>query len=80
VLSLIVLAVCSIFIPFARVLLVVELLFYFSIMILAGFSAAVRQRNAYLILGLPLAISTMHISWGSGFLWSVLTSSFEKHG
>jgi len=80
VLSLIGLVVLSIFIPFARVLLTVELLLYFSVMILAGFYAAFRQRNAYLILGLPLAISAMHISWGSGFLWSIFTSSFEKHG
>ncbi len=80
VLSLIVLALFSIFIPLARGPLAVELLFYFSIMILAGFYAAVRQRNAYVILGLPLAISAMHISWGSGFLWSILTSSFRRYG
>jgi hypothetical protein len=80
VLSLIVLTVVSIFIPFARVLLAVELVLYFTIMILAGFYAAVRQRNSYVIPGLPLAISAMHISWGSGFLWSILTSSFRKHG
>jgi glycosyltransferase involved in cell wall biosynthesis len=80
VLSLIGLVVFSIFIPFARVLLAVELLFYFSIMILAGLNAAFRQRNTYLILGLPLAIPAMHLAWGSGFLWSILTSSFEKHG
>jgi glycosyltransferase involved in cell wall biosynthesis len=80
VLSLIVLGVFSIFLPVARVLLVVELLFYFSILILAGFHAAIRQRNAYVILGLPLAISAMHISWGSGFLWSGFISGIQKNG
>jgi succinoglycan biosynthesis protein ExoA len=80
VLSLISLAILSIFIPFARILLAIELLLYFSVMILAGFYAAIRERRAYLIWGLPLSIATMHISWGSGFLWSILITSFTKHG
>ncbi len=78
--SLIGLAVLSTFLPFARVVLAGELLLYFSIMILAGGYAAVQQRKAYFIPGLPLAIAAMHLSWGSGFLWSILSSSFEKHG
>jgi glycosyltransferase involved in cell wall biosynthesis len=80
VISLIGLAVLSFFIPVAGILLAAELLLYFSIMILAGLYAAVQQRKAYLISGLPLAIAVMHLSWGSGLLWSILTSSFQKHG
>ena len=80
VLSLVVLAVLSIFIPVAQILLAAELLLYISIMIIAGFHAALEHRKAYLIPGLPLAILAMHLSWGCGFLWSLLTSSFEKHG
>jgi len=80
VLSLISLALLSIFLPFVRVLLAGELFIYFSIMILASFQAALQQRKAYLIPGLPLAIAAMHLSWGSGFLWSILSSSFGRHG
>jgi glycosyltransferase involved in cell wall biosynthesis len=80
VISLLGLAVLSIFIPVAGILLAAELLLYFSIMILAGLYAAFQQRKAYLIPGLPLAIAVMHLSWGSGLLWSILTSSFQKHG
>jgi glycosyltransferase involved in cell wall biosynthesis len=80
VLSLIVLAIGSIFIPLAGILLAGELLLYFFIMILAGFYAAFRGRKPYLIFGLPLSILIMHVSWGSGFLWSILTSSFQKNG
>ena len=80
VLSLIVLVVLSIFVPFARIVLVSELLLYFFIMILAGLYAALQQRRAYLIPGLPLAISAMHIAWGSGFLWSILASGLQKNG
>jgi GT2 family glycosyltransferase len=80
VLSLLGFGLLSIFYPFARILLATELLLYFSIMILTGFYTAVQQRNAYLIPGLPLAIAAMHLSWGSGFLWSILTSSFQNYG
>ncbi len=80
VLSLVALLLLSVFIPFASILLVAELLLYFSIMILAGFHAALRRQSAYLTVGLPLAIFTMHLAWGSGFLWSMLTSSVQNHG
>jgi succinoglycan biosynthesis protein ExoA len=80
VLSLISLMILSIFIPFAKLLLIVELLLYLFIMILTGLHAAIRQRKAYLILGLPLAIMAMHISWGAGFLWSIFASSVQTHG
>jgi succinoglycan biosynthesis protein ExoA len=80
VLSLIVLVVLSIFVPFARIVLVSELLLYFFIMILAGLYSALQQRKAYLILGLPFAIFAMHIAWGSGFLWSILASGFSENG
>jgi glycosyltransferase involved in cell wall biosynthesis len=75
VVSLLLLSAFSIVFSFARFLLAAEFLLYFSIMIFAGFYAAIRQREAYLIFGLPLSIFAMHISWGSGFLWSMLTSS-----
>jgi NADH:ubiquinone oxidoreductase subunit K len=80
VISLISLAILSIFVPLVRILLAAELLLYVSIMILAGCYAAFQQRKAYLILGLPLTIAAMHLSWGSGLLWSILSSSAQKHG
>jgi glycosyltransferase involved in cell wall biosynthesis len=80
VLSLVGLILFSFFIPFARILLVTELLLYFSIMLLAGLYAALRHKKAYLIWGLPLGIFAMHLAWGSGFLWSILESSVKNHG
>ena len=80
VLSLVILLVFSAFTSFAVILLGVELFLYFSIMLLAGLHAALRSQKPYLILGLPLGIFAMHIAWGSGFLWSMLTSSVQKHG
>jgi hypothetical protein len=75
VVSLIGLALLSFLLPVARLLLAAELLFYLPIMILAGFIVAIQNRKAYVVIGLPLAIFAMHISWGSGFIWSMLTSS-----
>jgi succinoglycan biosynthesis protein ExoA len=80
VLSLVGLAILSIFTPFARILFVGELILYFSILIIAGLYAAIQQGKVTLILGLPLAIAAMHLSWGSGFLWSALTSSVQNYG
>ncbi|MGZ9235276.1 MAG: glycosyltransferase family 2 protein, partial [Anaerolineales bacterium] len=78
-LSLVGLALLAIFIPFARILFVSELILYFSILTLAGVYAAIQQGNVTLILGLPLAIAAMHLSWGSGFVWSALTSSVQSY-
>ena len=80
VLSLMGLVVLSIFVPVARFALAGELVLYFLIMTLAGLSAAYRQKQAYSVPGLPLAILVMHITWGGGFLWSILSLSKEKHG
>ena len=80
VLSLICLAIAALFFPPAGLVLAGELLLYVSIMILAALRLAVQKKKSYLIVGLLLAIATMHISWGSGFLWSILTSSVQKHG
>jgi len=79
VLSLLSLMLFSIWIPAARLLLLGELLLYFMIMTLAGMFAAVRQKKVYLLPGLFLAIPIMHIIWGGGFLWSMLSASNKKH-
>lgn len=63
---------------FARWLLLLELMLYLAIMFLAGLRAALKHKKLYLILGLPLSILTMHVSWGGGFLWSLLSSAFER--
>jgi glycosyltransferase involved in cell wall biosynthesis len=80
VLSLVILAFLSIFFPLLRLFLAGELLIYFSIMFLAGLHSGMQHRNPSLVVGLPLAIAAMHLSWGSGFLASILSSSFQIYG
>lgn len=75
VLSLIGLALISALVPIVSWLLIAEIALYFFVLLIAGIHASLKQRKPYLLFGLPLAISVMHTSWGSGFLWSMLTSS-----
>lgn len=75
VLSLVGFLLFSIFLPFMIWLLIAEIVLYFLVLVLAGAQAALKHQKPFLLLGLPLAISAMHVSWGSGFLWSMLTSS-----
>jgi succinoglycan biosynthesis protein ExoA len=80
VLSLFILIVLSLFMGFARYVLAAQLFVYFFALGLAGLKLAIEKKTASLLLGLPLAISTMHITWGAGFLWSGISSPFTKHG
>jgi succinoglycan biosynthesis protein ExoA len=75
VFSLVGFALISIYLPLALWVLVAEILLYFFVLLLTGAHAAIKHRKPFLLLGLPVAISIMHVSWGSGFLWSMLTSS-----
>lgn len=74
------LSILSIFVPFFRFVLAGVLLLYFSILLLAGTRSAVQRGNLHLIAGLPLAVPVMHISWGGGFLWSILGSGSDRNG
>ena len=79
VLSLFVLIVLSLFLGFARYVLAAQLFVYFFVLGLAGLKLAIKKNTGFLLPGLPLAISTMHIAWGAGFLWSGISSPFTKH-
>lgn len=80
VLSIIGLILISLFEPVFLYVLAGELLIYFSIMLMAGIHAGMRQKKSLITFGLPLAIPVMHITWGSGFLWSILKTGFGKNG
>jgi succinoglycan biosynthesis protein ExoA len=78
VLSLIGLGILGAFLPLFRILLAAEIGIYLLALLVAGAQAAVRQRRAFFVLGLPLAIAIMHIAWGAGFLWSMIGGIFTK--
>ncbi len=72
VLSLLGGAALAAFLPTLRILLAAEIILYLVFLIAAGVHASFRQKKAYLVIGLPIAIATMHIAWGAGFLWSMI--------
>ncbi len=76
VLSLIIGAFMAIFLPIFRFLLGAEIFIYLIALAAAGIQSAIRQKKAHLLIGLPLAIATMHFTWGAGFLWSMIKGIF----
>jgi succinoglycan biosynthesis protein ExoA len=71
VLSLLFFLILGFWLPLARGIFVIELASYVLILALAGVQSGIKHQDVSLILGIPLAIATMHLSWGSGFLASV---------
>jgi hypothetical protein len=76
VLSLLAGAILAVFLPVFRVLLIAEILLYVLALVITGTQSALRQKKVHVLIGLPLAIATMHIAWGSGFLWSIIKGVF----
>jgi glycosyltransferase involved in cell wall biosynthesis len=78
VLSLVVLLLLSMFWAAARIMLVSEILLYLLVLIAGTLPVVSRRRDPGLILTVPLAILVMHLSWGTGFLWSMVSSSMKR--
>lgn len=79
VLSLAGFALLAVFLPLFRLILGAELVLYVLVLAFVGIREALRRGQAFLVLGFPLAVSTMHICWGSGFLWSMIKGIFSNH-
>ncbi|MGB3700843.1 MAG: glycosyltransferase family 2 protein [Anaerolineales bacterium] len=69
-----VLALLGIWFIWARGLLVIEIAIYLLALILVGLQLAFKYRDFTLLWGVPLAIATMHFSWGSAFIWSMISN------
>lgn len=72
VLSLAVWLLLGILWPFAVWLFVLESSIYTAVLLLAGLHVAWKQRDLSFVVGFPIAIATMHLAWGSAFLWSLI--------
>jgi Glycosyltransferases, probably involved in cell wall biogenesis len=62
----------------ARLALAVVIALYGGALGAAGVHAAMKRRDPGLVAGLPLAMATMHLSWGGGFLWSACSRLAER--
>jgi succinoglycan biosynthesis protein ExoA len=72
VLSLLIFTLLSPWFLLPRLALVVELVSYTLALFAAGVQIAARQKDFSLILSVILAMATMHLTWGSAFLWSLV--------
>ena len=73
VFSLIALSLISLALPWALWVLLFEVVSYLVILFSAGLRKALEHRKVQFILGIPLAIAAMHLSWGTAFLLSFLS-------
>lgn len=65
----------------ARWLLLAEVLVYLFALLVGSAPAVLRtKKDPRLLLGVPAAIATMHLSWGTGFLWSLLNPQPKQDG
>ncbi|MGA2505263.1 MAG: glycosyltransferase family 2 protein [Anaerolineales bacterium] len=78
VLSLFGLVVVGFFLTLFWILLAAELFVYIFILLAVGLQTAIKHKNFSFFFGMPLAISFMHISWGAGFLWSMISGLFTN--
>ncbi len=74
VLGLLLLALLALWLKAAQVLLLTGLVFYGLVLIAGSMKTARQSRDARLVVAVPLAIMTMHLCWGSGFLWGLLVN------
>ncbi len=72
VLSFPVLAVLGLWFIWAGWLLLFEAVVYLLALVLVGTQLAIKHRDLALLWGVPLAIATMHFSWGTAFIWSMI--------
>jgi succinoglycan biosynthesis protein ExoA len=70
-------AVTSPWILWSRYLLAAVITLYVITLFLSSSLTMKRSTSLWTIVGVPLAIATMHITWGAGFLWSMVKSGFR---
>jgi succinoglycan biosynthesis protein ExoA len=78
VMSLVGLALLA-WIPVAGWLLVTEMAVYAFFLLVAGLHASRKHGSFSYLAGVPLAIATMHIFWGAGFLASAITAGLDTN-
>jgi len=72
VFSLLIFGILGIWLPVARWMLIIQIGIYILVMFFAAVNACIKKRDVGLLLGLPVAIATMHMVWGAAFLWSLV--------
>lgn len=72
------LLIMSIFFPVVFLVLGLLLVVYFLVLVLGTVFSVNPKNNLFCLIGVPISIMIMHFSWGSGFLYSLLSGSGKK--
>ncbi len=62
---------------FARLSLGIIVILYTAILLATGIRMSINKKMLSLIIGVPLAIATIHVSYGSGLLWGLVVKPRE---
>ncbi len=76
--GIILLLIMSIFFNLAFFALCFVLLVYFIFLILGTIFSINPKKNLFSLLGVPVSIMIMHFSWGSGFIYSLISDAGKK--
>jgi glycosyltransferase involved in cell wall biosynthesis len=74
VISLISLFLAGFWAPIAHIVLLIELCVYFGVLFIVAATLAIKNSDLTLMIGIPLAIGSMHIAWGAALLLSLIKS------
>lgn len=61
-----------------RWILLLEVVLYWLILVFAGTKSAINEKSALHLISVPVTIISIHISWGSAFLFSLIEKIFKK--
>jgi len=59
-------------------LLFLQICLYGFVLLIAGIQVSWQKKDFSLLISIPLAISTMHLTWGTGVLLSLLTKTIKE--
>lgn len=78
VLSLLALPLAGLIWPWLQWVLLAEVVSYILLLLGAAFFKTLEVKQIKLLVGIPLAMATMHLSWGAAFLWSLFNPQQRK--
>lgn len=78
VLSLIILLILALISGWAQLLLAIELSLYLILLFGIGVQVVIKNKDIRLLLTTPVVVATMHLAWGSAFIWSIIQSAVKK--
>lgn len=74
VLSMLLLFILGFWISLFWIALLTLVSFYIVILVIAGIGEAIRKKDGMMVIGVPMAILCMHLSWGGAFWYSLISA------